>query len=277
MGVNLLEPAIIPAGAGASTAQLEDQSALAKKYGGDWNKANDGYFNAVKELDARGTALKERDTALQQIAQRNQQLESALATLAGGGAGLPDSDDPLAAIQNELGLPIEPLRRGIHSEVEAAVKQLLGPVLTQYAAESELANEIENFDQMKGLARKHMKESPEVSEVFNAVVGSKPAAAWRYAIREALIASGGRPPGATNIQHAGLPGGMAGSAMRTEPTGSIPDATRLKEALDYSQTYGDDAPYRRERFKGTSVERAVLAALQQAGFNLPGGGVPQGW
>lgn len=272
MSVNPLEPAIAPGtGAAASTAQSPaNQSALYKKAAGNWDTANESYFNAVK-------AIGEKDTALQQIAQRNEQLEAMVAQVIGHG-GPPVNDDPFAAIQSELGLPMEPMRLGIRSEVKTALEELLGPVLSQYQAESTLAEEIENFDQLKGATRKYMKENPEVAETFNAVVSAKPAQAWKYAIREMLISQGGHPAGPPNIAHAGLPGGHGGSVGRTEASGNVPDETKLKEALEYANTFGDNSPYRHERLKGTSVERAVRTALQQTGFtNLPDGGLPQGW
>lgn len=256
--------------AGGQPVQTGTQTALFKKAGGDWEKADTSYFNAVKELGAKNEAL-------QQIAQRNQQLEAMVSQVLGRG-GQPVNDDPLAELQETLGLPIEPLRKSIRNELKAGLEELLGPVLTQYQAESTLAEEVENFDQLKGETRKFMKENPEVSETFNAVVGTKPAAAWKYAIKEMLMAKGGRPAGPTNVAHAGLPGGWGGSTGRIEPTGSVPDQTKLKEALEYAHTFGDNAPYRHERFKGTSVERAISLALQQAGFvNLPEGGAIQGW
>ena len=274
MGVNLSEPAVVAppqvAAQPSTAAAPTDQPALFKKAGGDWNKANDSYFEAVKELGRVNEGA-------QALSQRNQQLEAAVGQMLGMG-GQPASTDPLMAIQNELGLPIEPIRAGIRGELKVALEELFGPIMSQHAAEETLASEIDNFDHLKGEARKYMKANPEVAETFKAVSEKNPVQAWKYAIRESLVAQGGRPAGAPSITHAGLPGGHGGSGGRVEPTGAVPDATKLAEALDYAKTYGDDAPYRHERFKGTSVQRAIDLALQQAGFvNLPPGENPIGW
>lgn len=264
MSVNPAEPAVVIPNPSptpsAPTADPGAQSALFQKAGGDWSKANDSYFHAVKEL---GSAK----DALQATTQRMQQLEGFVAQHLGVGGQPNYSNDPLAPIQNELGLPIEPMRQGIRGEVQAALQELLGPVLNRHQAEEALADEIENFDQLRNQARAYMRTNPQLAETFNAVQSHDPAAAWRFAIQSTLLATGAKLPGPPSVQNAGLPGGAIGVAGRSEPNpAGVPDAVKLQEALDYGRVYGDDAPYLAERFKGTSIERAVDAALQQTGF-----------
>lgn len=263
MSVNPAEPAVVaPVSTPAPSAPTVDpavQSALYQKAQGDWNKANDSYFHAVKELGSTKDVL-------QATTQRMQQLESFVAQHLGVG-GQPASNDPLAAIQNELGLPIEPMRQGIRGEVQAALQELLTPILARTQAEETLAGEIENFDQLKSQARQYMHQNPQLAETFKAVQATDPAAAWRFAIQSTLLASGGKLPGPPSAAHAGLPGGAIGGAGRGEPApGGVPDAVKLKEALEYARVYGDEGPYLEERFKGTSIERAVDNALRQTGF-----------
>lgn len=266
MSVNPLEtvvPPQAPASGQPAAAPTPERPALYTKAGGDWTKANDSYFNAVKELQTKNQQL-------EQIAQRNQQLEAfASQVLSGQPAG---NADPLDALNRELGLPVQPFRDGIRSEVEAVLTQLLAPTLKQVAADEALADEIPNFPQLKGEARVFMKANPEIEAVFNAVRQADPAAAWKYAIRESLIARGGGV-GPQTPRHAGLPGG-ASVAGRIAPTPEGPaQQTRESEALAWGRSPGGEmGPYLHERFKGTSVERAVAAALRQIGYEVPGEG-----
>lgn len=279
MSVNPAETTVVappqPA-APSSTESQSDQPALFKKAGGDWNKANKSYFDLVNEFQrVQGVA----QTA-EQLSQRNSQLETALGSLLGGGdGGQPASTDPLAPIQDELGLPIEPFRRGMRAEALAVMEELFGPVIAEHTAAEALSGEIENFPQLQAEARRYMHENSEAAEVFNAVRKTNPSAAWKYAIRESLIAKGGRLPEAPNVQHAGLPSGMnAGGRVAASPDGAVSQQVRESEALKYAYEFGDNAPYRHERFKGTSIERAVRAAMQNAGLTPPPeGGTPQGW
>ena len=159
----------------------------------------------------------------------------------------------------------------------SAVEELFGPVIKEHQAEAALSEEIDNFDQLRAEARRHMKDAPDVAEVFNAVKVSNPAAAWKYAIQQTLLAKGGRPPQPPNVQHAGLPGGQGGGGRVTMPGGAVPQEIREKEALDYAHAYGDNAPYRHERFKGTSIERAIASTMQHFGISVPPGTTPTGW
>lgn len=265
MSVNPAEPAVVAPGTvappqPAPTADPGAQSALYQKAQGDWSKANDSYFHAVKELGSTKDVL-------QATTQRMQQLEAFVAQNLGVG-GQPDySNDPLAPIQNELGLPIEPMRQGIRGEVQAALHEMLSPILNRVQAEETLAGELENFDQLKNQARAHMRTNPQLLETFNAVQATNPAAAWRFAIQSTLLANGGKLPGPPSVANAGLPGGQTGGVGRSEPApAGVSDNVKLGEALQYARTYGDTGPYLDERFKGTSIERAVDAALQQSGF-----------
>jgi hypothetical protein len=263
MSVNLNEPAIVPAEpAASSTPSAPTPTALHTKSGGDWNKANESYFNAVNELGRRNQLN-------DQLVGRTQQLEAALRAVTGGG-GESASIDPLDALQSELGLPIEPFRKAIGSEVASVIQALFGPMVEQMQADETLAGEIDNFDALKGDARKYMKDNPEVADTFNAVKQSKPAAAWKYAIREMLIARNAGGTGVPRTTHAGLPGGATPQGRSPVNPAGPPQAQREGEALEYGKAYGDMAPYRHERFKGTSIERAVHAALRQSGREVPG-------
>lgn len=273
MSVNPAMPAVTadsPAASGSTPAPAPTPSSpLYSKYGGDWGKANEGYFNAVNKLT-------EVSRAAEAISQRNQQLESALANFINGGQ--PNVDDPLAPIQDQLGLPIEPLRKGIRGEARGealkAVEEFLKPVMERFIAEEGLAAEIENFDSLKGQARNYMRSAPDVKETFDALLSAnKPSAAWKYAIQQSLIASGGKPAGGTpSTPGLGLPGGHAAGGGRSEPNpGGVTDQVRYEEAAKYAREFGDNGPMVHERLKGTSVDRAVRAAMVHLGLQVPDG------
>lgn len=272
MSVNPNEPVITPGepkpeATPAAPTVADNQPALFKKAGGDWTKANESYFNAVNELQ-RVYAVAE------QLAERTRQLEAGLTAR----GSQPANDDPLAIIQTELGLPVEPFAKAIDSRVKTNVEQILtdlfGPFMKQMEADEKLGAEIPDFEQLKGDARKFMRENPEVAETFNAVKAANPGAAWKYAIRETLVAKGAITQPAP--VHAGLPGGGTPQGRAPVNPAGPDQATREKEAAEYLHNYGDSGPYRHERFKGTSVERAMQAARRQLGYE-PGGENPQGW
>lgn len=269
MSVNPMESVAPSQAAPESTPAAAPEVPLAKKYGGDWNKANEGYFNAVKTLN-------EVQSMAKQLLDRNQQLEQAVQQLAGGRSQPAPSDDPLAEIQSELGLPVEPFRKGINGAVQAAVAELFAPIIAQTQAEEALSMEIENFPQLKADARKFMSTNEGVATLFNALRKTDPAQAWKYAIRESVLAKAQgpqRPPAS-----ASLPGGSPGG-------GRVPDAQPVtsekvqSEAWDYYRQYGDARPASAERYKGTSIDRHVQNTLRHMGIIPPddSGGQPQGW
>ena len=268
MSVNLNDPVVVPgAGAGGPPAeQPDDQPALFKKAGGDWGKANDSYFSAVKELQrVQGIA-----SNAEQLAEQNRQLQGALANLVG--AGQPGGPvDLFAQIQTETGLPAEPFRNAVSSVSRATVMEELGkmfsPILSQMQADETLSAEIDNFDQLKGDARKFMRDNQEVADTFNAVRAANPIAAWKYAIREMAIAKGQKAP--TPSPHASLPGGMTPQGRAPVNPAGPAQGTRESEALEYGKSYGDMAPYTHERLKGTSVERAIRDVMRQLGLPMP--------
>jgi hypothetical protein len=269
MSVNPLESVAAPPDAPGSTpaappapAQSAAEIALQKKYGNDWGKANDGYFNVVK-------ALNETQTAAQALQARNQQLESVVQQLAGGKGSTPADVDPLAQLQSELGLPVEPFRNGIRSEVQSAVAELFAPIIKQTQAEEVLSAEVENFPQLKAEARKFMADNEGVANLFNVMRQVDPVQAWKYAIRESVLskASGqSRPPAS-----AALPGGSPGGGRLPDPT-PVSEEEKQKQAWDYYRQYGDSRPATAERYKGTSVDRHVQDTLRQMGMLPPDGG-----
>lgn len=242
---------------------------LLTKFGGDWNKADESYRNAVSEI---GRTHQLADSATQ----RAERAEAALAQLAGG-RPTNDATDPLEVLRTELGLPPEPFARAIDARAKAIVEttlhELFGPMQQAMDADEKLAGEIDNFEQLRGEARKYMREDPETAAVFNAVRKSDPGAAWKFAIQKTAIAKGITQP--ARATHAGLPGGMSPQGRAPENPSGPEQGIRENEALEYGKAYGDMAPYRAERFKGTSVERAVRNALRQAG--LVPEGEAQGW
>ena len=158
--------------------------------------------------------------------------------------------------------------------MEQKLTELLGPIVQHMEATEKLSGEIDNFDQLQGEARKFMKANLEVAEAFNAVRVSNPVAAWKYAIRETLIARGqapANPPGA-----ASLPGGMTPQGRAPVNPAGPEQRTREAEALQYGKDYGDMAPYRAERLKDTSIRQHVMNTLRQLGY-LPPDGSTQGW
>jgi hypothetical protein len=259
MSVNPLESVNPNPQAPPSTVPTPEPPALFKKAGGDWGKANDSYFEAANTLSRVQGELQQRD-------ERIRQLESAVVSF--GGGGQPNvSNDPLMALQTELGLPIEPFRAGIRGEVEAAVTALFGPIVAQAQAEETLSTEIENFDQLKGDTRKFMSVNPEVAELFNTVRQHDPVRAWKYAIRETILAGGGSAPAPP--RSAGLPGSATPAGRgQVNPAGPSQE-DRETAGWEYHRQYGDAAPALHERFRGTSIQEAVNAALQRVGRAPP--------
>jgi len=235
-------------------------NALHKKAGGDWNKASDSYFNAVSELGKTHEQLKVERT-------ERERLQSMLSVAVGGGSpGNPAN--PFAELES-LGISSEQLERALEAKANAIVDGKLGtmfsPIMAQIEAEETLASEIEDFDQHKSQARAFMKKTPEVEEVFKALVSTNPVAAWKYAIRENLIAKQATLP--RNLP-GGLPGGRAtGDRGGRETVLGADHQVREKEAAEYLRNSGDSGPYRSERFKGTSVEQAVRNAMRQIGYD----------
>lgn len=276
MAVNQLEPVVPNPQGDASTAQ-PTPAPLQAKYGGDWTKANEGYFEVVNVLKNERAEKSAAQQALQQKDERIRQLESAVAQSLGVAAPAAVSNDPLAPLQTELGLPIQPFRDGIRSEVAAVVEELFKPIIQNAQAEESLASEIENFSQVKGQAQKFMAENPEVAGLFNAVRGTDPVRAWKYAIREMVLARNATP--------APIPPRAAGLPGSSTPTGRAPvnpagpsQAEKETAAWDYHKQYGDWRPAVHERLKDTSVERHVQNTLRQMGLLPPEeGGNIRGW
>lgn len=264
-----LEQVALPAEPVAPTAAQAAETALQKKYGGDWGKADAGYWNAVQKI-------KEVQDVNAAAAARVQQLEGALMQLTGGGQAAAVSNDPLDPIRTELGLPIEPFRNGIRSEVSAAMEELFGPLIKTAQAEEALSTEIENFDQIKGEARRFMAAAPEVAGLFDSLRKADPVAAWKYAIREMTFAKGSAP--APPPRSAGLPGGSTPAGRgQANPAGPTSEEKQTA-AWDYYREYGDSRPATAERYKGTSVERAVNDTLRRLGLMPPEeGGSQSGW
>lgn len=271
MAVNPLEPVVAPvtpAPVVPAAASPAAEVALEKKYGGDWSKANEGYFSLVKmtqEVQAREQA----------VAKRAEQLEGALSQLLGGGHPNAMSSDPLSPLQTELGLPVEPFRAGIKAEVESVLKAIFDPIMQQTQAEETLSTEIPDFSQQKAAARQFMAGNQEVADMFNALKTQDPVKAWKYAIRETILAKGGTAP--QPPRSAGLPGsGTPQGRGPAQPVGTTPVEAE-KAAWEYYNQFGDNRPALAERFKGTSVERHVQDALKQMGYLPPDGGETKGW
>ncbi len=228
-----------------------------QKTGGDWSKANESYFNAVKEIDRTHESFK-------QVQERAAQLEAMLA--AGLGMGNPVNQNPFQEFDS-LGINSKAIEDAISQRVNRGIEEklntMLGPVVSQVAAEEQLANEIPDFDQHKSAARKFMKENPDVKGVFDEVLKTNPVAAWKYAIKETVIATKAQPQ--RNVPtHLGQ--GRAGE--RQEPM-LDPEEQAQAEAkgLKYFHEYGDATHYTAARYKGTSIERAVRDAMRDAGLD----------
>ena len=191
----------------------------------------------------------------------------------GGQPAVPN--DPLNRLQTELGLPTEPFAEAIDTRAGAIVQKALGdmfgPIVREMEASEKLAGEVENFEALKPQARKFMSENQPVLETFNEVRKANPEQAWRYALQ--MMAAMGKTPQLS--PHTGLPGG--GASQGRSPVNPLgPDQVQKEgEALEYGRKFGDMSRYSHERYKGTSISRAVERALRQAGM-LPEGD-NQGW
>jgi hypothetical protein len=268
MSVNPMESVIPqPPQTQATTAAPAPELPIMKKYGGNLQAVDQGYWNAVNTLSATQAESQKKD-------ERIQQLTQAVMQLSGNGGQPAFSDDPLAPLQTELGLPVEPFRKGIHQEVLSAVEQLLGPVLQQANAEEALAVEIPNFDTVKSDTRRFLSSNPEVSKLFGELRKADPIMAWKYAIREMAMSRAGGAPEVPPT--AGVGGGMTPTG-RGAATAGPSNEERQTQAWDYYKQYGDSRPALDERFKGTSVERQVTATLRQMGLLPPEGGSTVGW
>lgn len=259
MSVNLEPVATTPAEKPSTEPVQEALTPLEKKYGGDKTKINEGYWNLNQELSRKNEALN-------QLVERTRQLEAIVGAVLGGQNGQPA--DPSLELAQELGLSSpEPLKKGVRSEVESVLTELFGPFVKQMEADEKLASEIDNFEALRSEARVFMKANPEVAETFNAVRGVNAERAWKYAIREMLASKGSVPsPGANAI---GLPGGATPQGRGQAPL-PVEQASREAEALKYGREYGDMSHYRHERFKGTSIQRAIERANDQAGIENRG-------
>ena len=243
------------------------QNALWKKAGGSWDKASDSYFNAVTELGKTHEALNSERT-------ERGRLESMVRAAAGLGPG--NQASPFAELE-ALGISSDAIQKAIESTAQSIVDKQIGtlfnPIVSQIEAEEKLASEIEDFDQHKASARTFMKKNEEVGEVFKALVQTNPVAAWKYAIRETLIAKQSQNPRnlPPRLPDGRTPGGRGG------PENVLSDDHKQREAAaaEYIQKFGDSGPYLNERFKGTSIERAVKQAMRQVGYDPDGDN--QGW
>jgi len=239
--------------------QPDPSNALFKKAGGDWNKASDSYFNAVSELG------KTHDQLNMERAERGR-LEAMVQAAMGGKAV---NQNPFSELDS-LGISSEAIQRELERTAQAIVDEKLGtlfsPIVTQMEAEEQLASEIDDFDQHKSAARSFMKQNPEVGEVFKNVLKANPVAAWKYAIRETLIAKQAQPERKSPPSQ---PSGRTPSQRGQEVNQTLGADHQANEAaaVQYLHQFGDSAPYRHERFKGTSIERAVKAAMRQVGYD----------
>lgn len=252
----MAEPTSAPQNDQQASQEQPKRTGLQQKYGDDWQKADAGYWNAVKELG-------NTQQALQTAQAETQRLMSMIQAATGGAPANPGPFAELAA----LGLNAQALEQAIDARTQEGIAKLFGPVMTQMEAEEQLANEIPDFDSHKTEARAYMKENPDVAETFKAVRQSNPAAAWRYAIRESLISK------AQKAQPRPLPrrapdGRFVEGQGVTEFDAQASEA-REKEALEYMGHSGDSRAYTHERLKGTSVDGVVRASMQQLGFLPP--------
>lgn len=237
--------------------QNQPKNALHDKAQGDWDKANASYFNAVNELGKTHEAVK-------QYQERVTQLEAIVQAALGGQQANPDPFQEFDSLGINSRAIEEAISQRINGGVEKKLSELLGPVLSQVQADEQLADEIPDFDQHKSAARTFMKQNPEVSAVFKALVKEHPLEAWKYAIRETVIAkqAEGKPRD--------LPTNSGGGGGRTTTERTTQNEADSAEAeatgLKYFHEYGDATHYRAARFKGTSVEAAVKEALRQAGL-----------
>jgi hypothetical protein len=237
-------------------------NALFQKAKGDWNKASDSYFNAVKELGSVHEQLKAEQ-------QQRAQLEAMVA--AAMGKGPTDNQSPFAGLET-LGIDASAVDKSIEARVAAKLEQqmqtLFSPIVNQIAAEEQLASEIEDFDQHKAAARSFMKQNVEVGDAFKAMVTTHPVQAWKYAIRETIMATKSQNP---RQLPPGLPANRAGNAPRSTPEFNLQEQrAREQEAIKDIQTMGDTRAYRHERFKGTTVEMAVREQYARMGLPYPG-------
>jgi hypothetical protein len=272
MSANPLEPVVAPQTPAQppTGSPAQTRNALHEKVGGDWGKAETTYFSAVNEL-------KRTHEVAEKAIGRVQQLEAAVAAMSGGGQ--PANQDPLAMLQEELGLPAEPLGRAIDSRLdsrlESRLTELFAPLISEMQAGETLAAEIPNFNELKASARAFMNDQPDVAEVFNAVkAANKPAEAWKFAIRSMLTAQNGQAA-PTPRPDLGLPNGRTMQG-RSEPNPAGPDQrTKEAQALEYGRNYGNMDHYAHERFQGTSVSGAVEELLRSVGLAGPPAGT--GW
>jgi hypothetical protein len=236
--------------------------ALYQKAKGQWDKANESYFNAVKELGSVHEQLKAEQ-------QQRVQLEAMVA--AAMGRGPTDNQSPFAGLET-LGVSPDAvdsvIERKVQAQLQAQMETLFSPIVNQIQAEEQLASEIEDFDQHKSAARAFMKQNSEVGDAFKALVQTNPVQAWKYAIRETVIANQSQP---TRKLPPGLPGSRAGTAPRQQVEfDAAAQRERENEGLKLIQSHGDTRAYRHERFKGNTVEMAIRDQYARLGLPYPG-------
>lgn len=229
--------------------------------------ADAGYWNMVNQAS---NVLKENE-ALKPKAEAYDRMSTAINPSGG------TQKSAVELLAEELGLSDRRLLESALSDVarrESAnvFTSALGPVLGEFTATEELASEMggDEFTKIKPKVQAWLNENPAEKARFEGLRDKGFARdAWEIAIRRWGAVTGGQPASSSSDRrHSGLPIGGGSSARRTE---QAPDLTRLNAATEYFNTHGEPRPMLHERFKGTSVDRAVESmqnVLNGLGGNL---------
>jgi len=225
------------ADASATQATTAREPMLKSKFGENWEAADQSYREIVNQRQQLEQKLNEATALLSEVVQGrmspSQQAEHRKTAL-----------DRLA----EVGLPPDAMREAVQEVVRAELQ----PLARGLAARESILSEYPDFAQKEANFQQFLKGDPGIREKYSKMASIDPEMGLEWAIGKftAHEAANGKAPttGAQRAQ-AALPNSMQ-QPGRTAVQTNEPDAERMKQALEYYRTTGDDRPLMTERMKG---------------------------
>lgn len=219
-------------------------STLAKKYGGDWKKADAGYFELVNHSKKQQQQIDQLAAAVKQMADQNK----------------PAAPDKWAKLSDEYGLPASELRALINEEAaqiaRTVVAEQFAPIAGAVTARQVVASKFKDFATIEPQVMEFVHSDPDRAAKFNELSRSHPDTALELAVFEFKAQQPltqrqtDSPSGAAARAAAGSPTGGVGSGGRTPQLEEGPTEDELKAAREHAAQTRDLTGYLNVKFKG---------------------------
>lgn len=210
------------------------ENMLRTKFGENWDAADESYRNIVNQRQDLESKLNEATQVISELVQRASPMQQSARRSA---------FDKLA----EIGLPPDTIREAMAD----VVREELKPLARGLQARDAILSEHPDFAQNEADFQRFLRDNKGVQEKYSRLGMLDPEMALEWGIskyKEHKASTGVTTNGAQRAQ-AQLPNTVQQQGVR--PTQSEgPDPERMKKAIEYYQTTGDDGPMIQERLKG---------------------------